>query len=147
MLSLFATFFTFMQQRELSFVCNAPALRLWLSDGVPYTNGDGQLVYRSSMAALHILSLPSELLSIAIALVIGGMVAYLASALVESVRLSTGGYLGNVAVIVAFAVGVGFAFSLFFVLLGSKSKEMRAAKSCASPIRAASTSASSQQNG
>ncbi|KAF2026323.1 hypothetical protein EK21DRAFT_74388 [Setomelanomma holmii] len=127
MLSILATFFTCIQQREFGVIRTAPELRAWLSNGVRYVNGDGDLVYQSSMAALNLLDSPYELLSIAIASMMGGVAAYLGSAWVYEVRLSAGGRLGDVAVIVAFAVGTVFAFALFPALLGSKAKEIKVA--------------------
>jgi hypothetical protein len=119
MLSILATFFTCIQQREFGGISSAQELREWLSSGVFYYNGEGRRLRRSSMAALNLLDSPYELLSISIANIVGGMAAYLGSAGLYRVRLGVGGRLGDMAVIVAFAVGTGFAFSLFPLLLGA----------------------------
>lgn len=126
MLSLLATFFTCLQQRELIAVRTAPALRSWLSNGIRYTNADGELVFQSSLASLTLLESPYEYLSIAIVNFVVGVSAYLGSAYFKGLSLhSEKGVLTNIAVIVYFAVGTGFAFSLFPLLLGTKDKEYR----------------------
>ncbi|KAH8719238.1 hypothetical protein GQ44DRAFT_712407 [Phaeosphaeriaceae sp. PMI808] len=122
-LSILATFFTCIQQRELGVVTSAPALRAWFSNGVRYENAQGRVVYQSSMAAYQLLESPYEIISIAIGLLVGGITAYLGSAWVENLRLSVGGRLGNIAVISCFTVGTGFAFVLFPLLLASKTRE------------------------
>jgi hypothetical protein len=81
------------------------------------------------MAALNLLELPYEFLSIAIANLVGGMATYLGSAWVYGVSLGVGSRLGDVAIIVGFAVVIGYGVSLFPLLLGYKSREIRAAGS------------------
>lgn len=125
MLSILATFFTCIQQRELGVIRSTPALRAWLSNGKQYQNNEGRFVYQSSMAALQLLNSAYELIAIAIIFLVGGIMAYLASAWVENVKLSTGGRLGDLAVIVCFVVGIAFALALFPTLLGCKIQETK----------------------
>jgi hypothetical protein len=129
MLSILATFFTCLQQRELVVIRSAPALRAWLSNGVRYTNADGELVFQSSLAALTLLESPYEYLSIAITNFVAGIAAYLGSAYFGGVRLhGERGIWPELAVLVHFAAGTGFAFLVFPVLLGTKDKENRVAR-------------------
>ncbi|KAH7064135.1 hypothetical protein BKA63DRAFT_179261 [Paraphoma chrysanthemicola] len=125
MLSILATFFTCIQQREFGTIRSPSLLRAWLSNNTQYHNASGQYVYQSSAAALNLLDSPYELIGIAIACMMGGMGAYLGSAWVEGVALSTGGRLGDIAVLVVFSVGTVFAFALFPLLLGSKAREIK----------------------
>jgi hypothetical protein len=127
MLSILATFFTCIQQREFGVIRSPLALRNWLSSGVVYHNADGRLLRRSSESALQLLGVPYELLSMSVASIVGGMAAYLGSAKAYSVHLSVAGR-GDMAVILAFATITGFTFSLFPLLLGTKSREIKAAE-------------------
>ncbi|KAL6711037.1 hypothetical protein ACN47E_006912 [Coniothyrium glycines] len=126
MLSVLSTFFTCLQQRELIVVRSAPALRAWLSNGIRYTNANGELVFQSSLASLTLLEAPYEYLSIAIVNFVVGVAAYLGSAFFSGIRLhSEKGLLPELAVLIYFAVGTGFAFSMFPLLLGTKDRENR----------------------
>lgn len=108
-------------------VRSAPALRAWLSNGVRYTNVADVRVFQSSFTALCLMESPYEYLSMAIANFIAGMAAYVGSAWLNGVRLhAENGELTELAVVVYFAVGTGFAFTLFPVLLGCKDRESRA---------------------
>jgi hypothetical protein len=78
------------------------------------------------MAALNLLEMPYEFLSIAIANLVGGMATYLGSAWVYGVSLGVGSRLGEMAIIVGFAIVIGYAAVLFPLLLGYKSRETRA---------------------
>jgi hypothetical protein len=126
MLAVLSTFFTCIQQREFGMMRSPLEVRDWLSSGVYYHDGQGRRLRRSSMAALNLLELPYEFLSIAIANLVGGMATYLGSAWVYGVSLSVGSRLGDVAIIVGFAVVIGYGVSLFPLLLGYKSREIRA---------------------
>jgi hypothetical protein len=129
MLSILATFFTCVQQRELGVVRTAPALRVWLSNGVRYHNASDRSVYQSSLAAQHLLDAPYEFLSVSIASFVAGMAAYLGSAWWNDVQLSPGATkFGDGVVTMHFIVATGFAFVLFPLLLGKKSSEAKEAK-------------------
>ncbi|EMD88101.1 hypothetical protein COCC4DRAFT_145495 [Bipolaris maydis ATCC 48331] len=124
MLSLLATFFTCIQQRELGFVRTASALRIWLSNGVQYRDSREHLVWQSSLASLTLMEAPYELISLAVTNFVCGMSAYMWSAWKENLPLQKeGDVLRRLAVLVYFAVGTGFAFTLFPVLLGAKDEE------------------------
>lgn len=126
MLSILATFFTCLQQRELIVIRSAPALRAWLSNGIRYTNAEGDLVFQSSLASLTLLESPYEYLSIAIVNFVAGIAAYLGSAFFNGVKLhSEKGLFTEIAVLAYFAAGTGIAFSIFPMLLGTKDKENR----------------------
>ncbi|KAF1941228.1 hypothetical protein EJ02DRAFT_207201 [Clathrospora elynae] len=127
MLSILATFFTCIQQRELDLVRSVPALRAWLSNGVRYTNNNDELVFQSSLASLTLLESPYEFISLAVANFVAGVSAYMWSAWANGLKLhQEEGALTGVAVLVYFAVGTGFAFTMFPLLLGSKDRESRA---------------------
>jgi hypothetical protein len=128
MLSILATFFTCVQQRAFRGIRTRAELRRWL--GVQVVSADGKTVLRSSIAALNLLDMPHELRTIALANLLAGVATYkyLGSGSVYEVKLSAGGALGDVAVIVAFAVVTGFAFALFLVLLGSRRGRRRGAR-------------------
>ncbi|KAF2853320.1 hypothetical protein T440DRAFT_391149 [Plenodomus tracheiphilus IPT5] len=127
MLSIFSTFFICIQQRELSVVGEAPALRAWLSNGIRYTNAHDALVYQSSLAALTLLESPYEYLGIAVSNFITGMAAYMAGAWIDRRELQTGdGMLKEMAVLAYFGVGTGFAMMMFPILLGTKDGESQA---------------------
>ena len=125
-LSLLATFFTCIQQRELGVIRTASALRIWLSNGVQYRNAHESLVWQSSLASLTLMEAPYELITLAVSNFVVGMAVYMAD--VWMYRLPTQketGALEGIAVLVYFAVGTGFAFTLFPVLLGSKDCEWK----------------------
>ncbi|KAH9864203.1 hypothetical protein J1614_010137 [Plenodomus biglobosus] len=127
MLSILATFFICIQQRELSVVGDAPALRAWLSNGIRYTNADDAFVYQSSLAALTLLESPYEYLGIAVSNFLTGMAAYMAGAWLDGRDLQTkDGALKETAVLVYFGVGTGFAMTMFPILLGMKDRESKA---------------------
>lgn len=125
-LSLLATFFTCIQQRELGVIRTASALRIWLSDGTQYRNGNGSLVWASSLASLTLLEAPYELLYLAVSNFVVGISVYMVSVWKDQlpVQKETGG-LEGLAVLVYFVVGTLFAFTLFPVLLGSKDYEWK----------------------
>ncbi|EOA83963.1 uncharacterized protein SETTUDRAFT_155287 [Exserohilum turcica Et28A] len=124
MLSLLATFFTCIQQRELGYIRTASALRVWLSNGIQYRNVRSHLAWQSSLASLTLMEAPYELISLSVSNFVAGMSAYMWSAWKDQldVQKEKAGMQG-LAVLVYFAVGTGFAFSLFPVLLGSKDRE------------------------
>lgn len=125
--SILATFFTLIQQRELSVVRSAAALRAWLSNGVQYKNGHEILVFQSSWASLNLLEGPYEFLSMAIMTFILGIAAYLGSAWLYKVDLhASDGPLADLSVILAFSVVTGFSFFMFPLLLGTKDRESNA---------------------
>lgn len=127
MLSILATFFICIQQRELSIVGDAPALRAWLSNGIRYTNSNDEAVFQSSLAALTLLESPYEYLGIAVTNFIVGMAAFMVGSWRDRAKLHAGdATLKETAVLIYFAVGTGFAMCMFPVLLGSKDQESRA---------------------
>lgn len=126
MLSILSTFFTCLQQRELIVIRSASAIRAWLSNGIRYTNSDGEEVFQSSLASLTLLESPYEYLSIAIVNFVVGVAAYLGSAFFNRIKLhSEKSILTDVAVLIYFAAGTGIAFSIFPLLLGTKDRENR----------------------
>jgi hypothetical protein len=90
MLSILATFFTYLQQRALGQLRDVTDLRLWLSNSKLYTV-NGHKALRSSLTAHTLLDAPYELLTIAVANFVGGMTAYLGSAWVNGIQLSHNG--------------------------------------------------------
>ncbi|KAF2623768.1 hypothetical protein BU25DRAFT_349395 [Macroventuria anomochaeta] len=128
-LSVLATFFTCIQQREFGAARNARALRAWLSNGTKYGNHENSEVYQSSIAALHLLEAPYEILTLSVAIFIGGIASYLGSAWVRNIGLgndeNNGRKWDDVMVIVAFVIPTVFAIVLFNTLLGSKDEESR----------------------
>lgn len=127
MLSILATFFICLQQRELSAVEDVPALRAWLSNGKLYTNADDAMAYQSSLAALTLLNSPYEYLGIAVTNFLVGVAAYMAGAWLDDRELHTDrdGMLKEAAVLVYFGVGTLFAMTMFPMLLGMKDRESR----------------------
>jgi hypothetical protein len=127
-LSLLATFFTCIQQRELGLLRTASALRVWLSNGVQYRDAHEHLVWQSSLASLTLMEAPYELISLAVSNFVCGMAAYMWSVWKYNLRVQKeDAVLPRASVLVYFAVGTGFAFTLFPVLLGSKDQEGRLA--------------------
>ncbi|RMZ73494.1 aspartate racemase [Pyrenophora seminiperda CCB06] len=127
-LSLLATFFTCIQQRELGVIYKASAFRLWLSNGIRYTNAENRVVLQSSLASLTLLEAPYELISLAVANFVAGMAAYMWGVYKQRLQLQMeSGWAERVAAVVYFAFGTGFAFAMFPVLLGSKDRETQAA--------------------
>ncbi|RAR13714.1 hypothetical protein DDE83_002899 [Stemphylium lycopersici] len=93
MLSLLATFFTCIQQRELGSLRTAPALRIWLSNGVHYSNTNStthnttsHLRWQSSLASLTLMEAPYELISLAVANFVAGIAAYMWSVWKEKLQ-------------------------------------------------------------
>jgi hypothetical protein len=128
LLSLLATFFTCIQQRELGIVKSAPELRVWLSNGIQYTNAHGRLVFQSSLTSLTLMEAPYEYISLAVANFVAGMAAYLWSSWSRGLAMQyEKSWATGMAVLVYFAVGTGFAFSMFPVLLGSNEREIAVA--------------------
>jgi hypothetical protein len=76
MLSLLATFFTLIQQREVGVIRDARSFRRWLSNGVQYYNARERLVWQSSLTSLTLVEAPYELISLAVASFVAGMSAY-----------------------------------------------------------------------
>ncbi|EDU44299.1 hypothetical protein PtrSN002B_007055 [Pyrenophora tritici-repentis] len=127
-LSLLATFFTCIQQRELGVVYKASSFRMWLSNGIRYTNSSNQVVLQSSLASLTLMEAPYELISLAVANFVAGMAAYMWDIYKQRLELQKeSGWAQSVAIVVYFAFGTGFAFAMFPVLLGSKDREVKAA--------------------
>lgn len=128
-LSLLATFFTCIQQRELGVIYKASDFRMWLSNGVRYTNSCNQVVLQSSLASLTLMEAPYELISLAVANFVAGMAAYMWDAYKDRLDLQReSAWAESVAVVVYFAFGTGFAFAMFPVLLGSKDRECKIAE-------------------
>lgn len=126
MLSLLATFFTCIQQRELGYIRSASALRVWLSNGIQYRNARERYVWQSSLASLTLMEAPYELISLSVSNFVAGMAAYMWSVWKDKleVQKDKDGVKG-LAVLVYFAVGTGFAFGMFPVLLGDKDREAK----------------------
>ena len=126
-LSVLATFFTCIQQREFSTARSPAALRAWLSNGVRYRNHQGDYVYQSSMTARHLLDGPYEFLAISVANFLAGMASYLGSAWVRNISLGNvegnGQRLEDLAVIVYFGVGLIAAGSAFNMWILCKARE------------------------
>jgi hypothetical protein len=123
MLSLLATFFTLIQQREVGIIRNARAFRRWLSNGILYHNAQERLVRQSSLASLTLIEAPYELISLAVANFVAGMAAYMWETWKDRLETQKERGLEGVAIVVYFAIATGFAFMMFPVLLGSKDLE------------------------
>lgn len=86
-----------------------------------YALSYGIVVFQSSLASLTLLESPYEYLSLAVLNSVSGMATYLGSAWLNGVKLyPEEGALKDIVVLVYFAVGTGFSFSMFLILLGSK---------------------------
>ncbi|CAN9098364.1 unnamed protein product [Alternaria sp. RS040] len=123
MLSLLATFFTLIQQREVGVIRDARSFRRWLSNGVQYYNARERLVWQSSLTSLTLVEAPYELISLAVASFVAGMSAYVWDVWKDGLEAQKEQGLDGVAVVVYFAVATGFAFTMFPVLLGLKDRE------------------------
>ncbi|CAN9113478.1 unnamed protein product [Alternaria alternata] len=123
MLSLLATFFTLIQQREVGVIRDARSFRRWLSNGVQYYNARERLVWQSSLTSLTLVEAPYELISLAVASFVAGMSAYVWDVWKDGLKAQKEQGLDGVAVVVYFAVATGFAFTMFPVLLGLKDRE------------------------
>ena len=112
-ISLLATFFTWVLQRVYSLLGDADEIRSWLSDGIE-NDTTSEIRMQSSYASHQSMQIPFELVSIAIMLFIAGIAIYLGSAMVDGFDLGTGGTdRGNRAVFIAFVAGIVFACTLF----------------------------------
>lgn len=118
--SLLATFFTWLQQRIYGLLEDADAIRCWLSDGVE-ANGSSETWLQSSIASHHAMEVPFELISISIMAFLAGLGIFLGSAVVDRVNLAAKG--GNLAIFTAFLVITAFVLGLFCILLGGKEVE------------------------
>ncbi|KAL1800521.1 hypothetical protein ACET3X_000863 [Alternaria dauci] len=123
MLSLLATFFTLIQQRELGVIRDARTFRRWLSNGIQYYNARERLVWQSSLTSLTLVEAPYELMSLAVASFVAGMSAYVWEVWKDRLEAQKEQGLDGVAVVVYFAVATGFTFTMFPVLLGLKDRE------------------------
>ena len=139
MLSLLAVYFTLVQQKSLMSL-SAATLCLWLWNGRMRTVGARhgvpteeapvesrrhlRRVRESSVTSSIILEAPLELLSIAIALFITGLIVYLALGIKEHVQIGTGPEWGNTAVLIAFLTATTFPLVMFGQALGQKDTEM-----------------------
>lgn len=145
MLSLLAVYFALVQQRELSLGTSAEIVRLWLWNGRTRTTSQShysstaasegpsksedraheeRVVQESSLASNIILQAPYELLSIAISVFLGGLIAYLASAWVEKVKLGAGPWPTNAGMLIIVSIFTVFTLLMFGQALGQKDKEM-----------------------
>ncbi|KAF2716045.1 hypothetical protein K431DRAFT_236252 [Polychaeton citri CBS 116435] len=124
--SLFAVFFTCLQQRTLGFLFRPIQVRAWLSNGRRYTNHKGDCVFQSSYSSHQFLQAPYELLGMSITLFILAFSIYLGSALTRHIKLNVkpnGEETGNLGVLIAFLVCGAFALCMFGQLLGAKDLE------------------------
>ncbi|KAJ8114296.1 hypothetical protein OPT61_g3791 [Boeremia exigua] len=128
-LSMLATFFTCIQQREFSAARDAKSLRAWLSNGTKYLDHKNSVVYQSSLAAHYLLEAPYEILTLSVAVFMGAIVAYLGSAWVRRIGLgndqNNGRKLEDIAVISTFSIATIVAILVFNMLIGSKKLESR----------------------
>ncbi|KAF2499702.1 hypothetical protein BU16DRAFT_524157 [Lophium mytilinum] len=130
-ISLLAVYFTCIQYRTYSFMDNPLAIRLWLSNGIYYTNAAQKRVIQSSMLSHQLLQVPFELLSIAITLFLVGFGVCLGSAMIQNVGQASGPIrIGNRAVFITVMIATGFALSLFGQLLGGKDIEAERCRKC-----------------
>jgi hypothetical protein len=123
MLSLLATFFTLIQQREVGVIRDAKSFRRWLSNGIQYHNARERLVWQSSLTSLTLVEAPYELISLAVASFVAGMSAYVWDVWKDRLETQKEQGLNGVAIVVYFAITTGFAFTMFPVLLGLKDRE------------------------
>ena len=135
MLSIMCVFFTLVQQRELSMPINAYMLRMWLWDGklrmplLRHLSGSPvdnprKAVRESSLTSHYIIFAPYEMLRIAIAVFLAGIVAYLALVTEENIIVGTGPAWGNRGLLIAFVVCTAFPLLMYGQSLGQKDKEM-----------------------
>ncbi|KAF2810356.1 uncharacterized protein BDZ99DRAFT_520427 [Mytilinidion resinicola] len=123
-ISLLAVYFTCLQYRTYGFMESPSAIRLWLSNGICYTNSEKDRVIQSSMLSHQLLQVPFELLSIAITLFIVGFGVCLGSAMSENIDLASGPTrIGDLAVFITVMIATVFALTLFGQLLGGKDIE------------------------
>lgn len=128
MLSLLAVYFTLVQQRDLT-TLTAEHIRLWLWNGnlraASSPSSDTEPTVReSSVTSSIILEAPLEILSIAIALFLAGLVAYLSLIMTAKVTLGPGSSWGNMGVLITFVVCTTFPLLMFGQALGQKDTEM-----------------------
>ena len=135
MLSMLTVFFTLVQQKELSTPTNAHMLRVWLWDGnmrmppVFHVTGTpidrpGNAIKQSSLTSHYIIFAPFEMLRIAIAVFLAGVIAYLTLVTQANIKMGTGPIWGNQGLLIAFVVCTAFPLMMFGQSLGQKDKEL-----------------------
>jgi hypothetical protein len=128
-----ATFFTALQLRTYGFLLEPTAIRLWLANGVRYTNAERRKVFQSSTVSYQLLQLPFELLCMSITVSIGGVGVYLGSAMTERVKLGSveNDDVGNRGILITFVICTTFALVILGQLLGLRDVEDERCRSLA----------------